>query len=150
MFLRIIGISAKEIPSVGVSAPYHSLITVPSGLRLNLLKCSSTNCAASPSSLNIGVNSCNSFALRLFRPPLTFSKRSSNCCNSSLLSGCFRRLLACKGVPCAVSLSSGYRRNISLPREGSFFTSPLNSTAQTAVCLYFGKENISAVPFAVP
>ena len=34
--------------------------------RLSLLKCSSTNCSASSSSLNMGVNSCNNLALRLF------------------------------------------------------------------------------------
>ena len=29
MLLRIIGISAKEIPSVGIAAPYHSLVPFP-------------------------------------------------------------------------------------------------------------------------
>ena len=36
-------------------------------------------------------------ALRFLRLPLTFSKRSSNCCNSSLFSGFFRRLLCLYG-----------------------------------------------------
>ena len=59
-------------------------------LRLNLLKCSSTKCSASFSSLNIGVNSCNNLALRFFLLPLDLVNAFSNCCNSSLFSGCFR------------------------------------------------------------
>ena len=143
-------ISAKEIPSIGIAAPDHSFVPLPA-------------VAAQPVEV---------FFHELFRFVLVLEhgrKLLQQLCFAALspafdLFKAFLELLqflALFGLfppsPLPVrAFRVRYRYPvaavvINLCCEKVHFTPPrFNSAVQTAVCLYFGKENISAVPFAVP
>ena len=63
--------------------------------------------------------------LSTFRKRKWTSYSSPARCSSVSMMPVYAVSFACKGVPYAVSLSSCFRHSRSLPREGSFVTSPL-------------------------
>ena len=143
-------ISAKEIPSIGIAAPDHTLIPFPA-VTAQPVEVFFHELFRLIFVLKHRGKFLQQFGFTVFSLAFGFGKCLFELLQFFALFGLFppsplpvRAFRVRYRYPVATVV-------IYLCREKVHFTPPrFNSAVQTAVCSYSGKENIPAVPFAIP